>query len=100
MEDEGDFDTGGADDAPEPEDTTSRSDVEEAVISQKQDRGDPDPHRSDRGYLRGRRLQGVPFWRWPRFAAEGGQAAIIFSLAMEMASRNVCAGVLPKHQRP
>jgi hypothetical protein len=36
------------------EDTTSRSDVEEAVIEQKQDKGDPDPYRSDRGYLRGR----------------------------------------------
>jgi len=34
------------------------------------------------------------------FAADGGQAAIIFSRAMGMASRNVCAGVLPKHQRP
>jgi phage terminase small subunit len=28
------------------------------------------------------------------------QAAIIFSLAMGMASRKVCIGVLPKHQRP
>jgi hypothetical protein len=44
-------------------------------------------------------LQGVHFWRWP-FAADGGQAATIFSLAMGMASRNVCAGVLPKHQWP
>ena len=41
MEDDGDFDGGG--DTPEPEDTSSRADVEEAVISQKQDRGDPDP---------------------------------------------------------
>jgi hypothetical protein len=29
-----------------------------------------------------------------------GQAAIIFSFAMEMASRKVCMGVLPKHHRP
>ena len=28
------------------------------------------------------------------------QAAIIFSFAMGMASRKVCIGVLPKHQRP
>ena len=30
----------------------------------------------------------------------GGQAAIIFSCAMGLASRKVCIGVLPKHQRP
>ena len=29
-----------------------------------------------------------------------GQAAIIFSLAIGMAFRKVCIGVLPKHQRP
>jgi hypothetical protein len=28
------------------------------------------------------------------------QAAIIFSFAIGMASRKVCIGVLPKHQRP
>ena len=28
------------------------------------------------------------------------QAAIIFSLVIGIASRNVCIGVLPKHQRP
>ena len=32
--------------------------------------------------------------------SEGDQAAIIFSLARGMASRKVCIGVLPKHQRP
>jgi hypothetical protein len=31
-------------------------------------------------------LQGVHFWRWP-FAADGGQAATIFSLAMGMAPK-------------
>jgi hypothetical protein len=57
IDDGEDFDGGGyegGDDTAEPEDTTSRGDVEEAVISQKMDRGDPDPRRSDRGYLKGR----------------------------------------------
>ena len=33
-------------------------------------------------------------------AVRRGQAAIIFSLVIGMASRKVCIGVLPKHQRP
>jgi hypothetical protein len=66
MEDDGDFDGGG--DTPEPEDTSSRADVEEAVISQKKDRGDPDPHRSDRGYLRGRRLRRKSRFLVPRIS--------------------------------
>jgi hypothetical protein len=61
--DDGDFDdgsdTGGDAGSYEPaDDTTSRSDVEEAVISQRAARGDPDPRRHDygsqRGELRGR----------------------------------------------
>ena len=32
--------------------------------------------------------------------SDGDQAAIIFSLASGTASRKVCIGVLPKHQRP
>jgi hypothetical protein len=67
MEDAGeDYDGGG--DTPEPEDTSSRADVEEAVISQKQDWGDPDPHRSDRGYLRGRRLRRKSRFLVPRIS--------------------------------
>jgi hypothetical protein len=34
------------------------------------------------------------------FVVRRDQAAIIFSFAMGMASRKVCIGVLPKHQRP
>jgi hypothetical protein len=55
-----DFDGGGYEGgdtgSPQPaEDTTSRSEVEEAVIRQKQDRGDPDPYRADgRIQLKGR----------------------------------------------
>jgi hypothetical protein len=64
---EEDFDGGydGGDDTPEPEDTTSRSDVEEAVIRQRADRGDPYPRRGDTGHrskggeLRGRADAGI-----------------------------------------
>ena len=38
------------------------------VILQKQDRGDPDPHRSDRGYLRGRRLRRKSRFLVPRIS--------------------------------
>ena len=34
------------------------------------------------------------------FVVRRDQAAIIFSLAIGIASRKVCIGVLPKHQRP
>ena len=34
------------------------------------------------------------------FGVRRCQAAIIFSFAIGIASRNVCIGVLPKHQRP
>ena len=34
------------------------------------------------------------------FGVRCRQAAIIFSLVIGIASRNVCIGVLPKHQRP
>jgi hypothetical protein len=37
--------------------------------------------------------------RLQRVHKDGG-AAIIFSFAIGMASRKVCIGVLPKHQRP
>jgi hypothetical protein len=63
MDGEDDFDGGGDEggDIAEAEDTTSRSDVEEAVIRQRQDRGDPDPRRADRGSLTaGPRLKGNP----------------------------------------
>jgi hypothetical protein len=48
MEDDGDFDTGSdaGDDTAAPEDTSSRSDVEESVIAQKTAKGDPDPRRA------------------------------------------------------
>ena len=71
MSDDGeDFDDGGGESGSyEPaEDNSSRADVEEAVISQKQDRGDPDPHRSDRGYLRGRRLRRKSRFLVPRIS--------------------------------
>ena len=34
------------------------------------------------------------------FGVPMSQAAIIFSFVIGIASRNVCVGVLPKHQRP
>ena len=34
------------------------------------------------------------------FGVRCDQAAIVFSLAIGIASRNVCSGVFPKHQRP
>ena len=54
----------------------------------------PDPH--------DRRL-GLTSWRLEvgRFRlSDGDQAAMNFSLASGVASRKVCMGVLPKHQRP
>jgi len=49
MEDDGDFDGGG--DTPEPEDTSSRARCRRGCDLE-QDRGDPDPQRSDRGIAR------------------------------------------------
>jgi hypothetical protein len=65
MEDDfdGDYDGGDTGSYEPVEDTTSRSDVEEAVIQQKQGRGDPDPRRhsygNQHGYLKGRADAGV-----------------------------------------
>jgi hypothetical protein len=67
MEDDGDFDGGDTgdievSDTPE-EDTSSRGDVEEAVVQQRAARGDPNPRSHDygnkRGELRGRADAGV-----------------------------------------
>jgi hypothetical protein len=61
MEDEGDFDSGGYDggDDAQADGNSSRLDVEEALIRQKQDRGDPDPRRADTAHLtKGPRLRG------------------------------------------
>jgi hypothetical protein len=60
------------------------ADVEDAVISQKQDRGDPDPHRSDRGYLRGRRLRRKSRFLVPRIS--NFDAGIRSPSALAMAS--------------
>ena len=45
------------------------------------------------GLERERNARAKPLWR-------GDQAEINFSLASGVASRKVCMGVLPKHQRP
>ena len=44
-------------------------------------------------------LQTASFWRWP-VHCRWWSGSDFFSLAIGMASRNVCTGVLPKHQRP